>query len=241
MQAIYTIGNVSYACALDQTALEAWDTLGKGDIDILSWNGYLGGSAESDWAWWLSKVNWMHSHWANSYLTEFSLNATSLATYSADEQVQAAGISRMIDLIQIAEVPRAFYFQYKGTNFGALKDDEVYRQLWSELTGFHITGTATTTGGVKKGGKVSATIADTIEIVVTFGTDVIGTITFTIANNILTVLGVGWIPATFTLTNNLITMTYGGKSCTFNPFDMNIITSITNNVITIDGDKLTFI
>ena len=49
----------------------------------------------------------------STYITEFSLSASSLYDYSTDETVQAEAITEIIEYIKASGITRAFYFQWK--------------------------------------------------------------------------------------------------------------------------------
>ena len=133
VQNIFTRGNVSYACAADTSAISEWKTLGRGSIDIISWNLYIGGTTFNDG--WKTKINNIIKNFGvdHTYLSEFNLSFLSLDSYSTDETVQAAKISEMIDYIKASGMTRAYYFHWKGDQ-GAVKDDGTYRLLWDVLS-----------------------------------------------------------------------------------------------------------
>ena len=140
VQAIFTRGNISYSCP--QQYVNSWITVGKGDIDILAANEYMGESWETNGfdndVWKTDITNLVNAFGANgTYLTEFSLSPISLDSYSTDESVQAAAIKEMIDYIRTSGMTRAIFFLWKhnATHWGVVKDDGTYRQLWNVLTG----------------------------------------------------------------------------------------------------------
>jgi len=133
VQAIYTIGNISYSCA--HSYISNWTAAGKGDIDILASNVYMGydGNYSDSWK---GEINNLISAFGidGTYLTEFGLSATSLADYSTNETVQAEALSEMIEYIKNSGMERAFYFAWRTDGFGVMKPDGTYRQLWDVLT-----------------------------------------------------------------------------------------------------------
>lgn len=126
VQTIFTRGNISYTSS-DSYFMDKWHTLGRGDIDILAWNVY---SNQDNWQNDITNmVNWWGAE--HSYVTEFNLNYRSLNDYSTDEAVQAAALTSMIEYIRASGVARAYYFCYPGDQFGALKGNGTYRELWN--------------------------------------------------------------------------------------------------------------
>ena len=138
-QAIFTRGNISYTCGHDY--ISTWASAGKGDIDILASNVYMGyGSSKTDL--WKTEINILVNAFGASgtYLTEWGLNSTSLDAYSADEAVQAAGVAEILDYIKVSGMTRAIFHCYEdpyymsGLVFGARKHDGTYRLIWNDLT-----------------------------------------------------------------------------------------------------------
>jgi hypothetical protein len=127
---IFTNGKISYSCGNDY--ISNWVSVGKGDIDILAANVYMGGTTFDDT--WKTKIdNLVNAFGADSaYITEFNLSYRGLDYYSTDETVQAAAILEMINYIKVSGMTRAFYFCYQSDNFGVLKDDGTYRLLWNQ-------------------------------------------------------------------------------------------------------------
>jgi len=127
---IFTNGNVSYTCA--QTYISNWISGGKGDIDILASNVYMGGTT-FDESWKTDITNLVNAFGADgTYLTEFNLSYVSLDDYSTYEVVQAAGITEMIEYIKASGMTRAFYYCWLGDTFGIVKYDGTYRLLWNQ-------------------------------------------------------------------------------------------------------------
>jgi hypothetical protein len=142
VQAIFTNGNLSYSC--EEDALDTWISAGKGDIDLIALNAYLG--------WGNDSGNYNETHFRSTlsklvgafgtdgcYLSEFGLSATSLDSYSTDEAVQAEGVTKMINYIKDSGVERAIFFCYYNDSrpfgpegFGILKDDGTHRLLWNQ-------------------------------------------------------------------------------------------------------------
>ena len=98
VQAIFTNGNVSYS--FGGVGINTWLTTGKGDIDILATNLYMGGHGYYD-DWWKTLITKMVNAFGTDgiYLTEFGPSWSSLNDYSTDEAVQAKAISEMINYI----------------------------------------------------------------------------------------------------------------------------------------------
>ena len=161
VQAIFTNGNVSYSCWANY--IDDWITAGKGDIDILASNIYMGGEGSygDGWKTLITKlVNAFGSD--GTYLTEFAPSWSDIDDYSEDEAVQATAETEMIEYIKDSGMTRAIAFLYKGhtpndalTNaFGILKADDTYRLLWnqallnSESVKFATVPTKTTTASL---------------------------------------------------------------------------------------------
>jgi hypothetical protein len=137
VQEIFTNGNVSYSCW--QNTIDDWVVAGKGDIDILASNVYMGGNGSYSEIWKTRITNLVNAFGADgTYITEFAPSYSFLDDYSTDEAVQATAITEMIDYIKASGMTRAFYFCYtdpfweSGDLFGARKDDGTYRLLWSQ-------------------------------------------------------------------------------------------------------------
>ena len=131
VQEIFTNGNVSYSCW--QSSIDDWRTAGKGDIDILASNVYIGGEGYYDNGWKTRITNLVNGFGVNgTYLTEFAPSWSSLDDYSADETVQTAAVTEMIEYIKASGMTRASYFAWKYEAFGVLKDDGTYRLLWNQ-------------------------------------------------------------------------------------------------------------
>jgi hypothetical protein len=133
VKAIFTNGNVSYSCW--QESINDWITAGKGDIDILASNIYIGGTTFDD-TWKTNITNLVNTFGVDgTYLTEFNLSWSSLDDYSTDETVQAAALTEMIEYIKASGMTRAFYFTWKDdgeAHFGVVKADGTYRLLWNQ-------------------------------------------------------------------------------------------------------------
>lgn len=132
VKAIFTNGNVSYSTDLDEYT--KWTAGGKGDLDILALNIYLGGNGSFNDNW-KTGIDAMVSNYGvdGTYITEFGLSWSGLDDYSEDEAVQAAKLTEMIDYIKDSGITRAFFFTWVGDTYGVLKDDQSYRQLWNSL------------------------------------------------------------------------------------------------------------
>jgi len=129
VQAIFTNGNVSYTCW--QGSIGDWITAGKGDIDILASNIYMGGTTFND-SWKADITNLVNTFGIyGTYITEFAPSYISLDDYSTDEVVQAAGVTEMINHFKASGITRALYYEWIGDDFGVLKDDGTCRLLWN--------------------------------------------------------------------------------------------------------------
>lgn len=131
VKAIFTNGNVSYSCW--QGSIDNWITAGKGDIDILASNIYMGGDGYYENDWKTEIDNLVDAFGADgTYLTEFAPSWSSLDNYSTDEAVQAEALTEMIDYIKASGIERALFYAWLGYEFGVLKDDGTYRLLWNQ-------------------------------------------------------------------------------------------------------------
>jgi hypothetical protein len=133
---IFTNGNVSYSCW--QNTIDDWVAVGKGDIDILASNVYIGGGGYYSGKEWKSRITNLVNAFGvdGTYISEFGPSYSSLDDYSTDEAVQAEGLAEMIEYIKASGMTRAFYFCYIDMSwlldFGARKTDGTYRQLWNQ-------------------------------------------------------------------------------------------------------------
>jgi hypothetical protein len=141
-QAIFTRGNISYSMC-ERTSIEAWNSIGRGDIDVLAYNTYVNADNSEEWNWWKKDISLLVSYFGSdhTYLTEFAPSFVSLNSYSSDEAVQAEAVADMVDYIKSSGITRAIYFNYYDdarpfgpTGFGVLKEDGTYRMLWSYFT-----------------------------------------------------------------------------------------------------------
>jgi len=134
VKAIFTNGNVSYSCW--QNTIDDWVVAGKGDIDILASNVYMGGNGSYSEIWKTRITNLVNAFGADgTYITEFAPSYSSLEDYSTDEAIQAAGVTEMIEYMKDVGITRALFYSwhdYPGGLFGAVKDDGTYRLLWNQ-------------------------------------------------------------------------------------------------------------
>jgi len=130
---IFTNGNISYSCLT--TYIPNWIAAGKGDIDIIASNVYMGGNGVYSDKWKTRIDNLVNAFGVGgTYLTEFAPSYSSLEDYSTDEAVQAEAVTEMIEYIKASGIKRALYYcwhDYPGGVFGAVKDDGTYRLLWN--------------------------------------------------------------------------------------------------------------
>jgi hypothetical protein len=132
VQTIFTRGKISYSC--DQDSLSAWIEIGKGDIDLLAFNVYMGGT-EFNNNWKTAITNAVNAFGPEgTYITEFAPSAISLNSYSTDESIQAEAVNTMIEYIKASGMTRALSFCYYDNSlpfgpagFGVLKTDKTYR------------------------------------------------------------------------------------------------------------------
>jgi hypothetical protein len=130
VQAIFTNGKISYTCA--HGYINDWITVGKGDIDILASNIYMGGTTFDD-TWKTEIDNLINAFGADgTYITEFNLSYLDINNYSTDEVVQAAALTEMIEYIKASGMTRAYYYAWENNEFGVVKNDGTYRLLWSQ-------------------------------------------------------------------------------------------------------------
>jgi hypothetical protein len=136
VKAIFTSGNVSYSCWAGDNSVDDWIAAGKGDIDLLASNIYMGGTTFGEE--WKGMIDNLVSAFGvdGTYLTEFAPSWSALNDYSEDEAVQAAAVTEMIEYIKASGMTRASYFCYANTfwllDFGVVKDDGTYRLLWNQ-------------------------------------------------------------------------------------------------------------
>jgi hypothetical protein len=125
VQAIFTNGKISYTCSSDY--ISDWINSGKGDIDILASNVYMGGDGVYNDNWKTKIDNLVNGFGVDgTYITEFAPSYSSLRDYSTDEAVQAAAVTEMIEYIKASGMERALFYSwidYPGDLFGVVKDD----------------------------------------------------------------------------------------------------------------------
>lgn len=128
VQAVFTRGNISYSCM--PGSLSSWITAGKGDLDILAFNNYMGGLTFNDN--WKNYINIAIAAFGSdgTYMTEFSLSYISLDSYSTNEETQLAALNEMINYIKNSGMKRAHFFYFIGDAFGARKANGVARKIW---------------------------------------------------------------------------------------------------------------
>lgn len=132
VQKIFTNGKISYSCFPEFS--QDWANAGKGDIDIIASNLYMGGNGNySDY--WKGLLDILINAFGvnNVYLTEFNVSWQSLTDYSTSEAEQAEAIFDMIEYIKNKGIKRAVYFCFRHDDYGVLKEDGTYRTLiWNE-------------------------------------------------------------------------------------------------------------
>ncbi len=135
-QVIFTNGKISYSCA--HSFIPDWISEGKGDIDILASNVYMGGSSTQDPFnddYKTEIANLVNAFGVDgTYLTEFNLSYLNINNYSTDENKQAEAVNEMVTYINASGMKRAFWYAWENDEFGALKSDGTYRLLWNILT-----------------------------------------------------------------------------------------------------------
>ena len=133
-QAIFTNGDISYSCA--HNYIDNWIAAGKGDIDILASNVYIGGEGYYTEGWKTEITNLVNAFGVDgTYISEFGPSYSSLEDYSTDEVAQAEAVTEMINYMKAAGIERALFYcwhDYPGGLLGVLKNDENYRLLWTQ-------------------------------------------------------------------------------------------------------------
>ncbi len=136
IQTIFTRGKVSYSCA--HSYISDWIATGKGSIDIIASNVYMGGSSTQDPfsdAYKTEITNLINAFGVdNTYLTEFNLSYLNINNYSTNEAVQAEAVNEMVTYINASGMKRAFWYAWKNNEFGVMKSDGTYRLLWNVLS-----------------------------------------------------------------------------------------------------------
>ena len=134
VQAIFTNGDVSYSCYQD--SIDDWVTAGKGDLDILASNIYIGGDGYYTEDWKTKITNLVNVFGVDgTYLSEFGPSCSSLEDYSTDEVVQAEAVTEMIEYMKSAGMERALFYcwhDFPVDLFGVIKNDGTYRLLWNQ-------------------------------------------------------------------------------------------------------------
>ena len=136
VQSIFTNGKISYSCA--HSYINDWIAVGKGDIDLLASNVYMGGSSTQDPfsdAYKAKITSLINAFGADgTYLTEFNISYLNINNYSTDEAVQAQAVNDMVNYIKASGIQRAFWYAWKNNEFGIIKNDGTYRELWNVLS-----------------------------------------------------------------------------------------------------------
>jgi len=135
---IFTNGNISYSFGYG--FIDKWISQGKGDIDILAHNMYMGGNGSYNYPWKQEITKLINTFGIDGfYLTEFGPSYSAIEDYSTDEAVQAQAVTEMIEYIKASGMERAIFFCYYDDSqpfgpegFGVVKTDGNYRLLWSQ-------------------------------------------------------------------------------------------------------------
>ena len=138
VQAIFTRGNISYSYGWQYD--DNWIAAGRGDIDIIAGNLYMGGNGDYNYPW-KAELDRLVAAFGvdHTYLTEFAPSYSAIENYSTDEAVQAQAVTEMINYLKSVGVRGNFFCYYDDSRpfgvqgFGALKTDGTYRQLWQSL------------------------------------------------------------------------------------------------------------
>jgi hypothetical protein len=139
VQKIFTNGNISYSYGW--TYEDDWIAAGRGDIDIIAFNNYIGGEGNYGGDGWKTTINNLVNAFGvnHTYLTEFGPSWSALEDYSENEAVQAAAVTEMIEYIKSSGMTRAIFFCYYDDSqpfgpegFGVVKDNGNYRLLWNQ-------------------------------------------------------------------------------------------------------------
>jgi len=135
---IFTNGRVGYSCWAEWNSRNAWLAAGKGDLDFLATNVYMGGEGNYGDEWKNIIDDFVAKFGVDgTYLTEFAPSGSGIDDFSTDEAVQAAAVTEMIDYIKASGIKKAQYYCFKDPahliGFGIIKDDGTYRQLWQSL------------------------------------------------------------------------------------------------------------
>lgn len=126
VKTIFKRGKISYSIGVE--GYTPFLTIDKEDIDILALNLYRGSPTQTGWKTIIS--NYYDTFGSDgTYLTEMGLNGTSLANYSADEDIQASAILEMIEYCSYKGIKRVHYFNYIGDAFGVRNDNGTYKKI----------------------------------------------------------------------------------------------------------------
>jgi hypothetical protein len=128
VKAIYKRGKVSYSTFY----YNEWIAAGKGDIDIISLNVYKGTVLGMGYK---TQINLLIDAFGldGFNITEFSISAITLDTYSTDEKAQAAGVLEMIEYIKSKDVKDAYFFSSRDDRWGYKKLSGQHRKIWDVL------------------------------------------------------------------------------------------------------------
>jgi hypothetical protein len=135
---IFTNGSISYSYGWGYD--DKWISQGKGDVDILAHNMYMGGNGSYNYPWKQEITKLINAFGIDGfYLTEFGPSYSAIEDYSTDEAVQAQAVTEMIEYIKASGMERAIFFCYYDDSqpfgpegFGVVKTDGNYRLLWNQ-------------------------------------------------------------------------------------------------------------
>ena len=135
---IFTNGNISYSFGFG--FIDKWISQGKGDIDILAHNMYMGGNGSYNYPWKQEITKLINAFGIDGfYLTEFGPSYSALDDYG-NEAEQAVAVTEMINYIKSVGLKRSLFFCYYDNSkpygpegFGVVKTDGTKRLLWNSL------------------------------------------------------------------------------------------------------------
>ena len=130
---IFNIGKVSYSFGASAANIARWIAAGKGDLDLLAFNLYRGSVApfNSDWEGFIDD---MYAEFTeDTYISEFNLSSTSLASWSADQATQRSGLTEMINYIIESGIKRASFFTFYSDTLGCRTGAGVYKEIWTYI------------------------------------------------------------------------------------------------------------
>lgn len=140
-QEIFTNGPISYTPShwfiQNWVDHEATTAITPGtNLDRYGMNLYINSSGDTEFGLtWQEAIDLVNTTWGptKAYITEFSVNSNSWTNYSANELMQANGLSTILEYIKTSGLDRATFFVWNWLSgeFGIITESgDPYKDLW---------------------------------------------------------------------------------------------------------------